>query len=115
MYAIRSYYDQGLTHPFGMVDVLAEDDGLVKAVGGFEEFGDVRRDQGGALFKDQSPVVVEFVVFAVLDEPAVLVGLADLGPPAVEILVQADADDLVGGEEAISNALFQGIGSYNFV
>ena len=32
------------------------------------------------------------------------------GPPAVEVLVEADADDLVGGEEAVGDALPQRVG-----
>ena len=102
--------DQGLAHALGVVDVLAEDDGLVIAVGGLEQLADLVGDQGGALLEDEAAVVIEFVVLAVFDHLAVLVGLADLGPPAVEVLVDADADDLVGGEEAVGNALAQRIG-----
>ena len=32
------------------------------------------------------------------------------GPPAVEVLVEVDADDLVGGEEAVLDALLERVG-----
>ena len=70
--------DQGLPHALGVVDVLAEDDGLGEAVGGLEELGDLGGDEFGALFEDQVAVEVAVVVFAVLDDLAVLVGLARL-------------------------------------
>ncbi len=50
------------------------------------------------------------VVVAVFDHLAVLVGLALLGPPAVEVLVEADAHDFVGGEEAVLDALLERVG-----
>ncbi len=59
-----------------MVDVLAEDDRLVEAVGGLEELGDLGGHDLGALFEDQIPVEVPLVVDPVLDLLAVLVALA---------------------------------------
>ena len=50
------------------------------------------------------------VVFAVLDDLAVLVGLALLRAPAVEVLVEVDAHDLVRGEEAVGDALPERVG-----
>ncbi len=50
--------DQRLPHALGVVDVLAEDDGLGEAVGGLEELGDLGGDELGALFEDQIPVEV---------------------------------------------------------
>ena len=50
--------DQRLAHALGVVDVLAEDDGLGEAVGGLEELGDLGGDQLGALFQDQVAVEV---------------------------------------------------------
>ena len=50
------------------------------------------------------------VVVAVLDHLAVLVGLALLRPPAVKVLVEVDADDLVGREEAVGDALLERVG-----
>ena len=47
---------------------------------------------------------------AILDDLAILVGLAEFGAPAVEILVEADADDLVGREEAVGDALAERVG-----
>jgi hypothetical protein len=54
---------------------------------------------GGALFEDQVAVEVAVVVFAVLDELAVLVGLPCLRSPAVEVFVEPDAHHLVGREK----------------
>jgi hypothetical protein len=56
-------------------------------------------DDSGALFQDQRSVEVAVVVLAVLDELAVLVGLALLGSPAVEVLVEPDAHHLVGARK----------------
>ena len=50
------------------------------------------------------------VVLAVFDDLAVLVGLALLGAPAVEVFVEADADDFVGREEAVVDALLERVG-----
>ena len=99
-----------LPHALGVVDVLAEDDGLGEAVGGLEKLGDLGGDEFGALFEDQIAVEVAVVVFAVLDDLAVLVGLALLRAPAVEVLVEADADHLVGREEAVGDALPERVG-----
>ena len=44
--------DQRLPHALGVVDVLAEDDRLVEAVGGLEELRHLRGDQLGALLQD---------------------------------------------------------------
>ena len=70
----------------------------------------LRGDQLGALLEDEGPVEVLLVVYAVLDLLAVLVDLALLGPPAGEVLVEVDADDLVGGEEAVLDALLERVG-----
>jgi len=93
-----------------VVDVFAEDNGLVIAVGGPEKFGDSGGNQLGALFQDQSPVIIHFVVFAVFNQLAVFVGLAIFRPPPFQVAVDADADDFVGREEAIGNALPEGVG-----
>ena len=107
---IRVGVDQRLAHALGVVDVLAEDDGLGEAVGGLEKLGDLGGDELGALFEDQAPVEVRLVVLAVLDELAVLVRLALLRAPTFQVLVDADADDLVRGEEPVVDALLQRVG-----
>ena len=61
-------------------------------------------------FKDEVPVEVELVVFAVLDFLAVPVSLAFLRAPTVEVFVEADADDFVGREEAVGDALLKRVG-----
>ncbi len=102
--------DQGLAHALGVVDVFAEDDGLGEGVGGLEVFGDLAGDEFGSLFKDQRAVEVLLVVDAVFDQLAVLVGLALFGAPALQVLVDVDAHDLVGREEAVVDALAQRVG-----
>lgn len=99
-----------LPHPFGVLDVFAEDDGLGEAVGSFQELRDLGGNHRGAPFKDEVPVKVAVVVFPVLDELAELVPLAGFGPPAVEVLVEADANDFVGGEKPVGDALLQRVG-----
>ena len=90
-----------------MIDVLAEDDGLVVAVGGLEKLGHLARHKFRPLFENQGAVEVALVVDAVVDDFAVLVAFALLGPPALQILVEIDADHLVGGQEAIFDALLE--------
>jgi len=58
-----------------VINVLAEDDGLGEAIGGPEKLGDLGGNELGALFEDEVSVVVEVVVFAVLDLVAELVYL----------------------------------------
>jgi hypothetical protein len=80
-----------------VLDVFPEDDGLGATIGGAKEFSDFGGHELGPLFKDEIAIEVAVVVFAILDELAVFIGLADLGPPAVEVFVEADSDDFVGG------------------
>ncbi len=89
-----------------MVDVLAEHDGLVVAVRLGEKLRHLLRDQLGPLLQDHGPVEVALVVDAVLDLLAELVELALLGPPAGEVLVEVDADDLVGARKPSSMPCF---------
>ena len=102
--------DHGLAHAFGVVDILAKDDRLGEAVGRFEERRNLGGNQGCALFQDEVLVVVGDVVFAILDELAVFVALALFGAPAVEVFVEPNANDFVGGEEAVGDALPEGVG-----
>ncbi|MNJ53123.1 hypothetical protein D3C77_485000 [compost metagenome] len=44
--------DQGLTHALGVVDVVAEDDGLLEWISGLEELGDLLCHQLGARLDD---------------------------------------------------------------
>jgi len=104
---VRIRVHQRLPHPLGVLDVLAEHDGLGVAVRGLQELGDLGGHHGGTLLQDQVPVEVTFVVFPVLDLLPILVRLALLGAPAFQVLVQADAYDLVRGQEAIEDALLR--------
>ena len=107
---VRVGIDQRLTHALGVVDVLAEDDGLGEAVGGLEKLGDLGGDEFGALFEDQVPVEVRVVVLAVLDELAVLVRFAFFRAPTFQVFVDADADHFVRGQETIGDALPERVG-----
>jgi hypothetical protein len=60
-----------------------------------------------ALLQHERAVEVALVVDAVLDLLAELVALALLGAPAGEVLVEVDADDLVGREEAVLDPLLE--------
>ena len=93
-----------------MINAVAEDNGLSKTVGGLEEFCDFGRNERHAPFQNQVFVVVGDVVLAVLDELAVFVALPGFGSPAVDILVEADADDFVGRKETVGYALPERVG-----
>ncbi len=68
------------------------------------------RHQLGAIVKDQRAVEVLGVVDAVLDLVAVAVELALLRAIAFHVAVDVDLDDLVGREEAVADALLEGVG-----
>ena len=70
----------------------------------------LRGDALGALVDDEGAVEILLVVDAVLDLVAVAVGLALLGAVAFDVHVDVDLDDLVGGEEAVVDALLQRVG-----
>ena len=105
---------QRLTHPLRVVGGLTEDDGLGDAIGGPEKLRDLGRHEFGALFEDEVLVEVAEVVFAVFDELPVPVHLTELGPPTEDVPVEADANHLVGCEEAIGDALAQRVGVNRF-
>ena len=71
----------------------------------FREILSLPGHQRGSLFKDERLVEVSLIVDAVLDLLAVLVQLADRGPPASQVLVEVDSDNFVRGQEAIFDAL----------
>ena len=103
--------DQGLAQARGVFGVDCEDDGLLEAVAGFlQVFGDLLGHDAGALVQHQGAVEVLGVVDAVPDLFAVAVELAFFGTVAFDVAIDVDLDDLVGGEEAIADALFQGVG-----
>jgi hypothetical protein len=70
----------------------------------------LRGDEFGALLQHEAAVEVALVVDAVLDQLAVLVGLPLLWAPALQVLVEVDAHDLVGREEAVVDALLERVG-----
>ncbi len=70
---IAVFIDQCLTHALCVVDIFAEDDGFVEAVGPAQEFTDLMGDQLGALLQHQGFVEILLVVDAVFDLVAVLI------------------------------------------
>src|SRR4051812_37269203 len=65
-----------LPHPLSMILVFTEDDSLGEPIGRFQKLGHFLGDDFGALLKDESSVVVEYIVLAILYELAVPIGLA---------------------------------------
>ena len=103
--------DERLPHAGGVFLVDAEDDRLLEAIAAFLQIpGDLASHQLGAFVQDQSAVEVLEVVETVFDLVAVPVELPLLGAVAFHVPVDMDLDDLVGRQEAVCNALFQGIG-----
>ncbi|MCY1298487.1 hypothetical protein D9M70_479770 [compost metagenome] len=108
-HALGIEVDQGLAHALGMVDVVAEDDGFLVRIGSLQKLGDFLRHQLGARLDDQGAIHVLEVVDAVFDQLAVLVEHALGRTPALQVLVEIDAHYLVGGEEAVLDALLEGV------
>jgi hypothetical protein len=105
--------DQRLAHPRRVFLIDAEDDGLLETVAAFlQEVRDLPRHQLRAVVEHQRAVEVLDVVDAVLDLRAADVELADFRPVARHIAVDMDLDHLVGRQEAVADALLQGIGEY---
>ena len=101
---------EGRPHPFGMIDVLAKDDGLGEGIGYVEIFHDPLCDELGPLLQDQLSLHVFLIVFALRHRPTVVVDHAGRGGPALDILVDVDADYPVGREKAVLDPLLQRIG-----
>ena len=97
-----------------MINVFAEDDGLVEAVGLFEIFGDAAGYGAGAFVDDEELVHVAVDEVLLGQLVAVAVDFALGGGVAFFVLFKADANDLVGSEEAVLNALFEGVGVDGF-
>ena len=106
---VRIGVAQRLPHTRGVVDVLAEHDRLVVAVGGLEVLGDLRGDDLVAMLQHQLAVHVAYGVDTVFDEIAELVGHPFRGSPAEGVLVQIDPDHLVRSEVAVLDALPQAV------
>ncbi|MNL10776.1 hypothetical protein D3C87_1315870 [compost metagenome] len=113
-HALRVEVDQGLAHALGVVDVVAEDDGFLKRIGGLEEFGDLLRHQLGARLDHQGAVHILEVVDAVFDQLAILIEHAFGWPPALQVFIEVDTHHFVGGEKAVFDALLQGIAVNRF-
>ena len=99
-----------LSHALCVVDVHAEDNGLGESVGLLEELRQLPSHLLGALSYDHLTVEVLLLVDAVLYPLPLIVDGAGLGPPAVDVHVHLRADDLVGREEAVLDALLERVG-----
>jgi hypothetical protein len=77
-----------------------------------EELRDLLRDQLGAVVDDQGAVEILDVVDAVLHRLADAVELALLGAVALHVAVDVDLHHLVGREEAVADALLEGVGEH---
>ena len=105
------FVDEGLAHAGGVLFVDAEDDGLLQAIAAFfEELGDFAGDDFGTVVEDERAVKIFGVVDAVFNFMAVAIGLAAFGAVAVDVGIKVNADDFVGGEEAVANAFAEGVG-----
>ena len=94
-----------------MLLIDAEDDGLLEAVAAFlQELGDLLGDQLGAVIDDERAVEILGVVDAVFDLLPSRSSLPLLGPVAFDVHVDVDLDHLVGGKEAVANALLERVG-----
>src|SRR3546814_20629172 len=83
-----------LAHAFGVLSILAENDGFIEVVGGFQKFRDLRGHQFGALIKDQRTVEIPLVVNAVIDFVAITVPCSRLRSIAGQVLIEVVTDDL---------------------
>ena len=93
--------------------VGAKDDGLLEAVSTLlQELRDLPRHHFRAPVDDQRAVEVPDVVDAVLDLLALAVELTYFRAVALHVAIDVDLDHLVGREEAVANALLQGVGVY---
>ncbi len=108
--SLSSRIDNGHAHALGVVDVFAEDNGLLVGVGGVQQLHHPFRHQLGALVEHQDAVHVGLVVFALFDFlPEVILHARRRSPP-IHIPVDVDAHDLVRREKTILDALFQAVG-----
>jgi hypothetical protein len=88
-----------------MFDIHAEDDGLGEAVAALKEFTDLFRHELAAFFHHQSLVEIGAVVNSVFNGLALFVEEASRWTPAFGVYIERDLDDLIGGEEAVVDAL----------
>ena len=111
VHQVGVFVDERLPHAGGVFLVHAEDDRLLEAIAAFLQIpGDLAGHQLGAFVQDQGAVEVFEIVDTVFDLVAVPVELPLLGAIAFHVPVDMDLDDLVGRQEAVCNALFQGVG-----
>ena len=98
--------DERLPHQRGVFRVDAKHDRLLIAVAAlFQKFCDLAGNQFRAVIEHDVPVKVLDVIDPVFDLIAVTVELTFLWPVALNVAVDVDLDDLVGGKEAVADTL----------
>ena len=103
--------DERLPHACGVFLVDAEDDRLLEEVAAFlQEFRHLSGDDVGPAVQHQVTVEIFGVVDAVFNFFSAPVALAFFRPVPFHVPVDMDFDDFVGGEEAVPDSLFQGVG-----
>jgi hypothetical protein len=107
--------DERLPHPGGVFFVDTEHDRLLHPVaGGLQKLRHLAGHELRAVVEHERAVEILLVVDPVFDLVAVAVGLSLLGPVALDVHVHVDLHDLVGGEEAVVDALLERVGIDGF-
>lgn len=101
--------DDRLPHPFGVVDILTEDDRLGHWIGGLEMGHHPFGHQLGALVEDQDPIHVHLVVFPLLNRVAQIIKCPRWRRPTINVAIDIYADDFVGCQEPVFDALFEAV------
>ena len=89
----------------------AEHDGLLEAISAFlQKIRDFLGDQFRAVVDDEGAIKVLRVIDPVFDFVTVAVGVSPLRPITVHVHVDMDLDNFVRRQEAVLNALLEGVG-----
>ncbi len=105
------FVNQRLPHPRRMLLIYAKHDGFLETVVAFfQEVGDFLGDELGAVVNYESAVKILGVVDTILNLVAVSVHITPLWPITVDIHIDMNLDDFVRSQEAVLDALPQGVG-----
>ena len=93
--------------------VHAENDGLLEAVTAFlQKLRHLTGNELGAVIKDDDAVEILGVVDAVLNLLTIAVERAFFWPVSLNVAVNMDFHHLIGRQEAVADALLEGVGEY---
>ena len=107
---VAVFVDESLSHSFCVVDVDAKDDSLCKSIAGiFQKASDSFCDECSSFVDDDISVEIFRIVFAIFDFVAIDIALPRGGSPAFEIAICADANDFIGCQITVFDALFEAI------